>query len=398
MRTRHPRRHLVLASATCLVALLMSAGAITRVQADAAWDEMATRAEELRARSLDPDATRAPVWGDATDDPAFEHYERAVELMRPLTQEMFAACVKLRELPDEQLVAQLGDLRARWRPALDALRAGAHARDVSRSFAPADELHTAELIVCRDIVGAAMLEARAASLEGEQLECVHRTLDAATLGVDCLLDGVLVEQMIATATLAIAVTECSDAMLARLSPASLEHLAVGLAALDERLPERIPLDRELRFIATSIQEQPDHPGWCRAATWRYGFSSRWMLADAFLQAADMYDYAATATPRSWADRQRMFERQAAKATASGNPAVTAMTPNVANAEGSLRQVIAQLRMLRMAVDMHRGVDRPPLPDPVGSGPLQVAQTPTGFELRTAISDERDGLRRIVTQR
>ena len=56
-----------------------------------------------------------------------------------------------------------------------------------------------------------------------------------------------------------------------------------------------------------------------------------------------------------------------------------------------------LRMLRMAVDVHRELDSPALLDPMGSGTLQVTKTDAGIEMRTAITAERQNLLRVVTR-
>jgi hypothetical protein len=72
-----------------------------------------------------------------------------------------------------------------------------------------------------------------------------------------------------------------------------------------------------------------------------------------------------------------------------------MIPNLTAAETNLRQVLTRLRLLRMAVDLHRGLDVPPLRDPLGDGPLLVTKVPAGIRLASAADGDNHPLSRIV---
>ena len=72
-----------------------------------------------------------------------------------------------------------------------------------------------------------------------------------------------------------------------------------------------------------------------------------------------------------------------------------LVPNLVSAEQSLREGIAAVRLLRMAVALHRGEDAPPLPDPLGDGALRVEPAAEGTRLSSAGTAARPQLVRIV---
>ncbi|HEX5054174.1 MAG TPA: hypothetical protein VFZ65_20515 [Planctomycetota bacterium] len=395
---RH-RRRIVLAGVLGSTALLLTSFAFVQLRAAASWAEMTARGEVLRREWQAQPRQRPPLSGEAAPGRAFEHYEAAATASEVFAADNYAALRKL--LPhSRELDASAGALRTRWRPVLEALRAGAHATDtcaVARADAPAEE-HIVNLLTYRWVANIAVFEARALRGEGHDVESVRRTLDAATLGVDLVHDGLLINQMIGAALIAIATSEAwPEPALATLSPPALEELARGLAALDACLPERIAMAREMLFMAENLQQVPDQRAWCGGGTWRYGFSSRWMLADAFLQTEASQARLAAAPMSSWSDRQRQLARQEEVLAASGNPVATMMLPSLVAAEQSLREVLAMLRLLRLSVDLHRGRDVAALPDPLGDGALLVEEHGDARIVRSAGSNERRRFERLVAR-
>ena len=75
----------------------------------------------------------------------------------------------------------------------------------------------------------------------------------------------------------------------------------------------------------------------------------------------------------WEIRKAMFERICDETRASNNTFARNMSPNLVHAETSIRQTVGNLRMLRMALEMHRGLTSDPLADPFGTGPLLVVR-------------------------
>ena len=397
MRSARPRRRLRTAGALSAVAVAMLAVAVVRHHADAAWLAMSERGEVLRKRCAAQPTTRTPLWGDARDGDAFAHYEKAATLLAPV-----AAALKgkqrlaLHELSDDEFLAGIGTLRPKWQPALAELRIGSHCARARRSHTGGDT-RTTDLSTYRDLTVAALLEARARRIESEPRDSVRWLLDAATLGLDCILEGVLVNQMVGTALLAIVAEQCSDDVLTSLPTGSLEQLAVGLAAIDERVPERLVMDHELLWMVDQLHRVPDQQGWGGMGTWQYGFSNRWMIADATLMAIDGYERMRTVEATSWAARQRAYASEAERLDTSANPMAAYMYSNVGAAERSVRRVLATLRMLRMAVDLHRDVEGPALRDPLGEGPLRVERHDDCLILCSSGHEDDDLLSRRVAR-
>ena len=380
---RPTRRQILVASITLTVLLLGTAVAVP-FRADAAWQAMATEVAALRADVVAATPRRQPLWGEPGPGNAHEHYAAAMALAQTLGRDHHLELVAL--LPHRAAWQPAGHeaLRARWQELLRHLRAGAAATDVARSPATgeaANDLHS--LIACRWVANAAVFEARALRHEDRHVEAVRWSLDAATFATDLLRHGPLVEQMIGCARLAIATMEAwPDTALAELDRAGLDALAIGLRRLDESLPTTLDDRGELLFTAWHLTHAVGDTGWLpsRADAWRFGFSTRWLLADAFLAQTARSERLAATAEAPWAVRSAALDREAAIANASGNPLVADFLPNLGNAETSWREVLAHLRLLRLAVDLHRGAPLPPLVDPIGGGTITVSERDDVVEL------------------
>jgi hypothetical protein len=383
--------------------LLLGAAAAVPFRIRAAWQTMQTEAAALRA-SVEARSTQRPVlWGAGHAGDAFEHYDRACALAHALERGDRDALVQTMLASDEQVATGRRDLRARWQPVLAALRAGAQSADVAPSIPGADghEPKVANLLDCRWVANVAVFEARALRHEGHGEEAVRRTLDAASLGADLARRGTLIDQMIGCAILSIGTDGAwPEAALAGLDRGALDLLAEGLQRLDADLPLTLDERCELLFTAWHLQHAPQDAAWLPspASTWRYAFSSRWMLAEAFqLQVERSRRLAATAAA-PWPARAAQLDHELATATASGNPLVAVCLPNLGAAEGNWRQQRARVRVLRLAVDLHRGVAPAPLVDPIGGGPITATEVAGGVELTCRPFGDREPARRLVTPR
>jgi hypothetical protein len=225
---------------------------------------------------------------------------------------------------------------------------------------------------------------------------VRRTLDAATFGADLMRRGLSVNQLVGQAMLNAATVPWSDAAIAMLDRAALDELATGLERLDRGLPEAADQTGELLFLANALQRPASQPdAWPMPSAWRFGMSTRWMAADAFLRAAGAARELARADTRSWPLRAAILDMEAANLTNASNPVFEICSPLFPSIELNRREALAILRLLRMAVDRHRGLDVPPLRDPLGDGPIVVTKTDGGAQLRCAGGDTRPHLARDV---
>lgn len=376
-----------------LTAATAAAGVtVVRRGADAATAEMAQVRAALRARHDARLPPRDPAWGARAAGNAFTHYERAAALAAAFDD---AADVRpLLAEPDAALHA--APARDAWSPIAAAVLAGAPCDRCDyprgdRSFG------CANMLTYRRAANLSLFEARARRHEGRGHDAVRLTLAVMTMGAACVDDGVLINQMVGAAIVAIAVDAWSDDALRRADDAALRAFAAGLERLDVRLPTTIDLDAELEQMAAALQAVPEQGEWCGPGTWRYGFSTRWMCADAFLALAGAAERLRAAGDRPWPARRRLFERELQALADSPNPAAQVIGPNLDACERQLRWNVAHLRLLRQAIALHLG-EPAALPDPLGDGPLQVTRDGAWATLASAGDDDRGQLRRRARPR
>lgn len=352
---------------------------------------MQAAAEAIAARQAATSGPRVLLVGPADEvsdsGSAEQHYARALEL----AAEAMAAtpdAARLRTLPhhDEARTAGTEALRAIWQPALAELRRGA--RSKTWSAAPptdAGQARVPNLLRARWLVNLAVLEARVLRQAGRDAEAVAWTLDAAAFGADLMRSQLLIDTMIGGAMVVIATAEAwPDAALQRLDPAALRTLADGLQRLDAQVPVQLRLDGELQFAAAMLQQTGGaEAGYGSAAAWRYGFSSRWLLADGYLQYAAAVERLAGERALGWAQREAWLELELAALEARGNPVAHGMATSLPAAERSLRTCVTHLRLLRSAIARYLDANAEPFADPLGDGPLDVSPLHDGVLLRSA---------------
>jgi hypothetical protein len=387
-------RRLILLGILGATVVPLGGAAVVGVRADASWQAMQRQSAALRTELEARDHRRPPLWGDATTGNAFAHYDRGIEAARAVMATQ--STPRLLRRSDAELAADQA-LRTSWRAALDELRADSHATAASPPPWPAGQSAGAivNLLHCRDLANIAMFETRARRHEGAHTTAVQHSLDAAQFGADLLHRGLLINQMIGSAITAIA-TDWPEAALDALDRPALDLLATGLERLDRRLPIVLDHDTELLWLATNLQRTPlDHDFVPSVASWRHGFSARWTLAEAFSIAAGLAHDLRQTQQLDWPQRQALLELECSAAARSPNPVIPMLVPNLCSAETNLREMVAVVRLLRIAVDLHRGLDVPPLRDPLGCGPIMVDRGVDGIVLRSVGAERRPLLQRTV---
>lgn len=367
-------------------------------RADAAWQRVAAARDALAARLAARSTLRAPLLGDATDGLAFDHYAVATAAAAPLERDRNAEARMLLAADDAAVAAN--PLRAAWGPVVAALRAGAQAGDAK---APRQGPMTKsgdgilDLLAVRWVANAAAFEARARLHEGRGDEAVRVSLAGLTLGRDVLHSGLLINQMIACAVLAIGVDTWTEARLARLSPEALELLATGLAALDAQLPVALDFASELGFAADAIAQieaaRGKEQGSSALGAWRHGCSPRWQLASHFLGYVAVVRLADATRDLPWPAREERLRAAIADEDAAGN----AFVAHLDNVERQLRSAVASVRLLRMALDLHAGRDASALADPLAAAPIVVTAGEGGVQLASADAAKQPRLRRVVAR-
>ena len=386
---------------SALVALLAGA-AVVQHRATASWAAMEHHAAAMRADFDRREHGREPLWGEGSDGDAFAEYARAAALAKPLAAADDKELKATLRRTDAQVAAETIELRARWQPVLEAMRAGAHHRDGKHPAVRRGDSQAgiANLLVSRWIANAAVFEARALRHAGQHQQAVAWTLDAMTFGADHVRGGLLINQMIGLALVGIASKEAwTDAALQQLDAQALDLLATGLDRLDAQLPPHLDLTPELLWLAGSLGELPmGGYGVGAFASWRFGFSGRWMMADAFARYATAVERLAASPPRAWSAHQAGMDAEMAVLAQSSNPMLGILAPNLTSAESSLRQTRTLLRLLRAAIGVLRGEDVSGLQDPLGDGMLSVTEDGEVTHIRSAGVPNGRTFERCVTRR
>ena len=380
------RGRFILAGIAGSLMLLFGGAGVIFVRANAAWDTFCRTADELEHRVAARPHHRLPMWGEHSGESAFAHYEEAGRAAMALDGEINGRWGAVLATPDEELVGS--PMRARWQPVASAVHRGAHSTDTTplATSEMADATYGAfHLLWLRQIANFAALECRARLHEGRALDAVGLALDTATLALDVAQRGDFINQMIAGAVLCTVSTAWTDARLAKTPAAALDQLAEGLERLDRAWPASWDADSELRTAARGLQSilvKGEAEG-----SWQYGFSARWELADSFTGYAKVVRELAT-VESSWPRRAALLEVAFADEQARGNVLAKHADGIHHTIERSARRCVAELRLLRMAVDLHRGRDVPPLRDPLGDGPIVVTRSPEGTRLSCAAAGDK----------
>lgn len=398
----HPRRVFAFAAAGSLV-LALGATGFVQFRAQQSWDALRTMQNDLELRLVARDHQRQPLWGESTPGRAFVPYAHALTKANQLAKSADKELLRTLRQDDATTAEDPGSaaLRARWQPLLADLHAGAHATDATPPSAddPESPGDLTNLLDARWIANCAMFEARVRRHRGEHLAAVQVSLDAATFAADLHRRGTLIDQMIATAMVAIATAETwPEPALAQLDDQALQALATGLERLDRMLPITADHDGEMAFALRTIAAAPIEGDWVpgKLAAWRHGFSIRWMFADAMLRQADVYRRLARETELDWPQRQALLDQQLGTLIDSGNPVCALMVPNATGAERNLRESLTLVRLLRMSVARHLGGELPALRDPLGDGPLLVTpRDDGGVRLHSVGTEQRSKLVRDV---
>jgi hypothetical protein len=382
-----PRQRAVIAYTSSVALLLLCAAVVVPLRADTAWRAMEAETEALRAELEDRPVQREVLWGEPGPGNAHEHYAQAMSLARALRSEHEREIIPLLSESDADVSEHCAALRERWQPLLAALRDGARAADVSRPQPGPDEVpEVPNMLNGLWATYAAVLEVRALRHEGRGMEAVRLSLDMATFAADLAQGGTTIEQATARALLETATCGTwAEPALADLDRAALDELAQGLARLDAHLPLSPDGRGELLYAARHIQRMPTTDNWLPSSMdgWQFGFSGRWILADMLLMEVARVRRLEVTAGAPWPAREAALDGETERALASGNPLADTFVKSFTVIEAPWREQLARLRLLRLAVDLHRGVEPPPLVDPIGGGPIGIRETEAGIELRCA---------------
>jgi hypothetical protein len=286
-------------------------------------------------------------------------------------------------------------------PAVSALREAAHRRGGARSWPAPDVAPGAnwELFELMVVVDALRWEARELASQGRFEGAIDYLLDGVACGVDLAHSLSVVEQMLGMLALDRCLRGFDGALLAAAPPAVLQRLGAALAVVDGVLPPESTCMTD--SIATMVLALARTEAWSARdvglstplVAWRHGFSVRRLAMAHAVQLAELAMRFERETPAGepWSARQLRLQRAAAQARQDSGALPQWSFDHVLRHEEQRREIVTQVRLLRLAVVVQLGQPTPELADPFGDGALQVVPTATG----SVVTSERAGLQRAV---
>ncbi len=284
---------------------------------------------------------------------AFAGYADAVEALQALGPGIDE---EAKRLLLEPLEARAPQPDGRFETSLTALAAGARRSDATYPLDLSKSLdgQVANLLAWRTLTNVAGAEARRRAAHGDADGAVTLGLDALTMATDVLRAPLLIQQMIGCALVAIVTDQVfDDEMLTRIDGVARLRLARGLATLEESVPAWC----DGRAEALVLGHQALGPD-----------GSTELIATAHALAL-LWDRVAASPAAGWTARRQQFDtlRQAYPDEPLASVAGIAQ-----NCEQMVRQAVARLRLLRLAV----AAPTEPLilADPLGDGPICMTRT------------------------
>ena len=345
---------------------VMVIGSLTEHGTDART-ELGQLIHQVAQREQVPVMRDQAIYGELHEGGANAHYRRAHELTDRLSQRFHQAGLATEAnwstaLTDPEAVR----LRVDWQPAIAAIRAGAHSREVSR------QEHWG-LDGCRRWI--VWCECDCLLREQAWQAAVHVWLDAAIF----VLDG---DHIAATPSdclwnareLSELVRGWQSQRLALLPDPARIALAAGLAGIDRQLAHPVDLQR---FVATAARHVTSEnyylvasSDWqSRLSAWRTGFSPQQASIAAVAHAVPGLDKLVPAA-EPWPDRLGQLQAFRRDHVHRHHDAMD-LGEEFLQLESQRRAALAEVRLLRMTLQLLAGEQPNALLDPFGSGQITI---------------------------
>lgn len=355
-----------------VLVLLVGAMALwIRSVADRRWTEMEREARSQLGQARARDSSRPALRGEAVPGNAWDDYAPAVKvrLSSSVLGEFVARGPKADRTAVEAILAANPTL-------LDALRKGARR---THGQYPIDwEKDGGALPGLGNLQGLAQLavcQARLLAEAGRSREAAELLLDTCQFARDVGHNGLLISDMIALAIYTIALTELHDLIRSgTLTSEELTQVGRELELVDRHFPDiGIGMLNESIFMAfntiRAVQTGGEGMGEGAAMTamaWKFGFSTRLMMADTFDEVRRMNRRIHDLRTRSWAEAQADLQRLSDELRNDRNPMVRLYAGVPSGGLKAEREVRAKIRLLRMAAHYRATGEVLELEDPLGA--------------------------------
>lgn len=367
---------------------LATTGVVSHRREAAHWQTVEEQTAALEAEIAQRDDLRPVLYGDPIPDtaawPLYRDLLLAVAEYPSIEEGVRPYQLKQRTIEEQrERVEPHAELLAR-------LRAATHAERVGENFdftAPyvGSPLN---LLMARGLANLCVAQARLHALDGEHREAVECLLDGAQMGRDLMHSPLMVHSLIGQATLAICTFEPD--LFAELPDEALAFWAEGLATLDRSIePTEQSLLGEALLLAKALLRLRSE-GTLSAAEgslWQTLDQNGRSLPEALLDHMDSARSLLVASHESWA-RCADHHDAVVRVSDAGELVRSAQTMQLAGVRNRWT-VLAQVRLLRMALAHRLGEPVTALPDPFG-GSLQFQCEDEEFRFWS----EGDGAQRI----
>ncbi len=324
-----------------------------------ARESLRAKVEAVEAREQPWPGRREALWGETRPGRAFEHYQRAAGLQGWLSAWWDGARQQVVEGREVASAERIAGLRRGWTPALHLLQQGAHCDDARPPAACGDPF--------AGLHQALKIEVPLRFAEGRAANAVRLWLDGLAFAVDQLAPWAWREQAVRRL-----LDLGSPDVVAALGGDELDLLAQGLGRLDPLLARMPDYEVALAARARGLLDGTDegvHRGYYLGA-WESGFDLETQQFDTLAELLDLGSLLSPAAADG-AARQRQWRAWASAVRRHDNWYGRWLDPLLVAIETQQRQVLTQLRLLRLAVAFHRGGEPLELPDPFAAGMLHV---------------------------
>lgn len=351
-----PRRSVWKVLSAIALALALGVGAFfawVRTAAERRWEALKSRIPALAAEAKARDPRRPPL-GEGVPGNAWDEYGREWKELRPSDAELLQHLVFRGRAEDRDKAL---DQLALHDGALERVAAGA--RRTEGAF-PRGSGRSPDFAQVRALTHLAILHARFRSPKGELAAVRERLLAGVQMGADLGRDSSLGGYLASMRILELLFRELRDV------PPDPE-IAPVLARLDGAWPDVADalLNTALDGVAALLREDEEFTQLPRWNVWRYGFSTRLMLADAGEAYLEIMRAAAEVSKLPWRDPRRdAFAPLDAESRNPRNPVLGYLLMSSQNPARQSRFRLAELRLLRR----YHG-ETAELEDPFG-GPLK----------------------------
>ena len=375
---RIPSGKILLASAPIALALLAVALKLWIGHVETRrWEDLRSRladlAHEVRAR----DGTRPALRGSPTPGNAWDDYQPALLKLRPPDWQAVEDFISRSPKADRAKI-EAWVISNAW--ALDALRRG-----VDRSIGRRDiewEAVPPTMIPGYPLGALARCRARLQLEAGQPQEAAERLLEVAQFAGDAVRNGTVLDGILGAAILAFALDDLKELVLPKLlSKEDLLEIARGLERVDRGYPREADLYvNDALVTGFCLFNSGDlktfnekfgvaHP---KISAWRYGFSERIMMAEAFDADLKLARRLSEKADGPWVEAAKVRQEVSDEQDAITNPLFT-LTKLIFTDSSSLtshrrsvlRERRAQLRLLRAAAHYRATGDLLLLEDPYG---------------------------------